>query len=271
MRKKKKKRKKNEKNKAKNKVIRPWLFFIFIGVLITALISAGLLELYKYITESDRFRIKKIIIHGGEKQIKEYIKRILRLKEIDKNIILFDENELKRKIEMNPNIKTVRIRKKFPDTLIIDVKREIPFALIVMENNLFYLDSDGNIFKIKKHDDYADLPIITGLEAIDADFNLWLKKSIEIISLFLKKGIDRISELHITKYGSVHIYFTNPKIEVVLTHQIESLNQDRIIKKIQELTKILNYFANYAQIKTIFIDLDCIKNGAVVRLENING
>ncbi len=267
----KKKKKKNKENDTKKNVIRPWLFFICIGILITALISLGLLELYKCISESDRFRIKKIIIHGGEKQIKEYIKRIFRLKEIDKNIILFDEDELKRKIEMNPDIKTVKIKKKFPDTLIIDIQKEIPFALIVMENNFFYLDSDGNIFKIKKHDEYADLPIITGLEPTDPNFNLWLKKSIEIISLFFKKGIDRISELHITKYGSIHIYFTNPRIEVVLTHQIEYLDQNRTIKKIQELTKILNYFANYAQIKTIFIDLDCIKNGAVVRLENING
>jgi len=268
---KKKKNRKNQKSKTKKSAIRPWLFFLFAGMLVTSLVSLGLLKLYNLITESPRFRIKRIIINGGDKEEKRYVMRILRLKKENQNIILFDKDELEKKIEMNPDIRVVKIRKKFPDTLIIDIKKEIPFALILIGDDLFYLDLKGKIFRIKKRGESVDLPIITGLEPDDPDFNVRLQKAINVIHALVKKGINRISELHVTEYGSAHIYFTSPRVEVIFTHQIEYLDQNRITKKIKELKKVLNYFTNYAQIKITSIDLDCVKNGAVVRLGSVNG
>ena len=257
-------KKKREKSKV---IVRPWLLLFFIATLSISLVSLGLLELYKFITESNRFKIKKVIINGMDvSSVEKYIKGYAK----GQNIILFNKEKLKRRIEMNPDVKAVKIKIKFPDTLVIDIEKEVPFALILIDSDLFYVDSDGKIFKIKRAGDFADLPIITGLSPKDLNFSFRLKKCLEIISLFLKKNVDQISELHITKYGSVYVYFTKPKIEIVFSYQIEYLDQNKITKKIAKLKKVLNYFANYDQINPTLIDLDCIKKGAIVRLGNIS-
>jgi len=258
---------KKKKKKPHKKLVRPVFLILFISTFVIASISFGLLKFYQYISNSYRFKIKRVIIRGGEDELKNTIKQLLKK---DNNIFFLDKSAIKRKIEMNPWVKSVEIRKKFPDTIVLDIKKEIPFALVLIGDDLFYINPQGRPFRIKKPEEPVALPIITGINPNRADFRCILKKATELLFCF-KKTPWRISEVHITKYGSAHLYLDNYKVEILFTYQIRNIDQAKIIKKIERLKKVLKYFENYAQIKKIFIDLDCIQKGAVLTLGNING
>ena len=259
-----------KKRNGTSKVVRPVFLILLFSFLILALVSLGLLKFYQYINNSNRFRIKKIIVYGVEGELRDSVKQLFTSFFIDKNIFFFDKEAIKRRIEMMPEIRSVEIKRRFPDTVVLNIKKETPFALILIGEDLFYVNPYGKLLRIKKTKEYVDLPIITGVNPNMPDFDSILKKAIEIISCFKDMNY-KVSELHISRYGSTHIYLSDYRAEILLAYEIRDINQKEIIKKIQRLKKVLKYFKNYAQIKKIFIDLDCLQKGAVVMLENKDG
>ena len=260
-------RKRRKKGKS-TRYVRPVLLIPSIILIIIFGITLGLLELYQYLNKSPHLRIKKIVIKGSEDGLKKYVMDILDPQKRYMNIIFFNTDDIRKKIEMHPYIKSVNIKKQFPDTLIINIKKEIPRALISIGNDLFYVDSEGYIFKKVRYGEYIDLPIITGLDPNSSNFKKRLKKAIKILSIF--KNINRyayeISEIHVTKHGNIHLYLYNKGIEVILSHDIDYIGKKEILKKLQRLKKVLNYFSNHDQIRLAFIDLDSIKNGVIIGL-----
>jgi len=264
MRKRRKKKKKNTKY-----IIRPGLLTVAIFIILTAGISLGLLEFYQYLNKSSYLRIKKIKIKGIDQDLKKDIVNLCNLKNNKMNFIFLNSNDIKQKIEMHPWVRLAKIEKKFPDTLVINIHKEIPYALVIINDDIFYVDSYGNMFKRVRYGEDIDLPIITGLDNNSSNFKNRLKKSIEILHIIKDMNYDLsdISEIHIGKYGNTRLYFCHMKIEVLLSYNIERLNKNSIIKKLERLKKILKYFSNYGQITNIlFIDLDCVNKGAIVSL-----
>ena len=259
---------KRRKKRRRRKYIRRALLIPSIILIIISGISFGLLELYQYLNKSSHLRIKKLIVKGDEGKLEKYVTSMLNPQKKYMNIIFLNTDDIRKKIEINPYIKSVKIKKEFPDTLIINIEKEIPYALINIENDLFYVDMEGYLFKKVNPGEYVDLPVITGLDANSMDFKERLKKGIKILRSFMETNPHKyeISEIHITKYGNVHLYFCHKDIEVVLTHDIDCISQKEIQKKLLRLKKVLNYFSNYAQIKFVFIDLDSIKNGVIIGL-----
>ena len=140
-------------------------------------------------------------------------------------------------MEMNPWIESVNIKKQFPDTLIINIKKEIPYALISISDDIFYINSDGGIFKIVKVGEYVDLPIITGLSPNSHYFKEKIKKIVKVLQLIKDMNMPELSEIHITKYGSIYLFFCNKGIQVILSHDIEHMHKSELLKKLAKLKK----------------------------------
>ncbi len=264
----KKRRKKKQKQNKTKRSIRPVLLILFTILMTISGITVGLLELYKYLNRSPYLRIKKVIVLSHEDQLRRYVMGVLKPQARYMNIIFFDADEIKKRIEMHPWIKSADIKKEFPDTLIINIKKEIPRALVSLGNDLFYVDTDGYMFKKVRHGEHIDLPVITGLMPNDENFKKRIKKAIKILHTFKETDhyASKISEVYITRYGNVHLYLYNKPIEVIVSHDIDGMDKREVSKKLQSLKKVLNYFSNYAQIRPTFIDLDSIKNGAIIGL-----
>ena len=252
--------------------IRPFFLILFVCVLSFFFVSIGLLKLYQYLYNSKKFRIRKIIIKGANNKIEDCIDKIIGavLNRMNQNILFLDKPFLIEMIKMDPWIESVNIERKLPDTLIIKVKKRVPVSLILINNSLFYVDSHANIFKIKEKDDPPyDLPLITGLDPGEDNFSKLLKKINQIILYIGKTKFLDVSEFHTNKYGNLHLYLSHPKVDILFSYHIRNENNKDIEKKIQKLKKILNYFSNYDQIKITHIDIDCIRDGAVVSFEEI--
>ena len=252
--------------------VRPFLLILFLCVLSFFFVSIGLLKLYQYLYNSKKFRIRKILIKGGNNEIEDCVDKIIGhvLTQMNQNILFLDKSFLIVMIKMNPWIKSVNIERKLPDTLVIKVKKKVPTSLILINNSLFYVDSNANIFKIKeKNDPFYDLPVITGIDPRKDNFAELLKKINHIILHIGKIKFLDVSEFHIDKYGDLHLYLSHPKIDILFSYHLRNEDNKNVEKKIQRLKKILNYFSNYDQIKIMHIDIDCIQDGAVVSFEEI--
>ncbi|MBM4128857.1 MAG: FtsQ-type POTRA domain-containing protein, partial [Nitrospira sp.] len=62
----------------------------------------------------------------------------------------------------SPWIRSVNVRKVFPDTVSVSIKESAPFALLHMRNSLFLVDERGKILEELRGNSMPFLPIITG-------------------------------------------------------------------------------------------------------------
>ena len=101
------------------------------------------------------FALKKIEIFGTERIKKEKIEILI---QPAKNLLFLNSEKLKEKIKKEiPEIESVKIEKKFPDTLrIIIVERKEVFEICSKE--CYFLDKKGVVFSLAKNP--SNLPIL---------------------------------------------------------------------------------------------------------------
>lgn len=80
-------------------------------------------------------------------------------------------------ISLDPWVKNIKIKRKLPDTLIINIDEYVPFAIWKDDSNLYLIDENGKIIVIdeKEKREYLDLIIVAGKgskENIYSLFNL---------------------------------------------------------------------------------------------------
>ena len=119
--------------------------------------------------ESGNYQITKLSQTGIEKKALKsgYLAELLQLS-IDepKNIYLFDEKKGEELLLASPLIKSAKITKKKPDTLLIDYTVRYPLALLKdIKDGAF--DEEGVLFPIKHFYTPKNLPVIFfGLDAL---------------------------------------------------------------------------------------------------------
>jgi len=158
----------------------------------------------------DKIQIKEIRISGnykvdGDKIIKivfEDTTREVFFKDT-RSILLFKKNEIKDEIlKLFPEIEEVKISRKLPDVLVIEIKEREPFAVFCQLGNCFFIDKNGVIFrKYENEEELQDKPVVRFFGNID---NIFLgKKIIEKdffdIILIIEKNLRNDFQINITE------------------------------------------------------------------------
>ena len=108
-----------------------------------------------------KFNVNKINITNNflvsEKEIKKLLVPIY-----NKNLIFLNNLEIERALMQNSFIKSFYIKKKYPDTLDINIKEKTPIAILYLKKKKFYLSEDIELINFKKIEDYQNLPYIFG-------------------------------------------------------------------------------------------------------------
>lgn len=97
---------------------------------------------YRYNEKNNLFELKNIDISGNNYiSIEEIMDSII----LNTEASLFSLNiqKIKNNLEKNPFIKTVYIGREIPDKLIIKIIERTPIALIIQEENIFFIDYDN--------------------------------------------------------------------------------------------------------------------------------
>jgi cell division protein FtsQ len=177
-------------------------------------------QVYVRLLEDSFFRMREVEIKGYLKIPK---KTILSLAAIEgmPNLFTLPLQEIARRVEAHPWVDYVRVRKIFPDRVLIHIEERKPMAILQLEEP-FYIDSQGVIFaRVGDRDEY-NFPFLTGLsrETFDKDpagANHMVMKALEFLRIADREKIspaDGISEVRMEKAAGIQCFTQNEGVEV---------------------------------------------------------
>ncbi|MBI4650650.1 FtsQ-type POTRA domain-containing protein [Candidatus Desantisbacteria bacterium] len=184
-----------------------------ILILLLMLISIyGTIYAYQNIRKKvqtlDFFNIVSVeILNSGKYLSENSIKEQTNLK-LGSNIFTFSANKLEKKLKkLNPEIKDVRVKRRLPDIVKINIEERIPLGLLLYNGSFYCIDNEGIIFHKNENMslDKLHLPIFTGVKISKEDIkekkqNFSLLKGIQLVKKIKKynaKFLENISEINL--------------------------------------------------------------------------
>jgi cell division protein FtsQ len=139
------------------------------------------------------------------------------------NIFDLDLEAIGRKIAEDPWVATAEVRRVFPREVVIRVRERQPRAIVHL-GYLYYVDDEGEVFKVLAATDSLDFPAITGLKR---NFLLenpekgrrLLKEAVGLLRQLGKRRIfttPQVSELHIDTEDGLSLYTMDGGVPVHL-------------------------------------------------------
>ncbi len=182
------------------------------------------------------FNIKKVNVNNNNVITKESV--IGENDILNQNIFLLNTSALKKKILSNPYVKSVKISRKLPDQLSINVvERNATF--IVNEGTDFYVLNENLVIMEKKNSEEGlQLPTVTGLtvenrflgEPMSTD-----KDKVEVLKEIgeaLNKSKIKVNSVDISNLNNIVI--NKGEVQILLG------NSDKLSDKLTKMVNILN-------------------------------
>jgi len=170
--------------------------------------------------KSALFQVQGIEVVEGQRVSAQ---EILDLSELRTGMGLFelDPALVGRRIEANPWIAQAQVQRVFPNRLIISVREHSPRAIVNL-GYLYYLDAQGEVFKVLDGADELDFPVITGIsreQLLEAPreakeqlaLALSLTDLMEERSLF---NLAELSEIHVSSAEGLTVYTVSGAVPI---------------------------------------------------------
>jgi len=105
-----------------------------VSVLAIGVISLSLvfLYLYEYLVSSPYLKLEQVIVRGVDEGIKREIIDMSELN-VESSLLSINPDKIKEKMERHPWVRSVKLEKRFPHTLIISAEKELPVAVVVLD------------------------------------------------------------------------------------------------------------------------------------------
>lgn len=209
--------------------------------LVSALWVVGV-EVYELITTATPFRLERIEISRTKRLSRDEVIALAGVK-VGDPLLRLDLRHMAEHLEKNPWIETLKIRRRLPAALSIEITEREPVAVVNM-GYLYYLDAKAEIFKPLTDGDRLDYPVVTGIAAEDltrdpAGSKEMLQSALGVMEL-LRKGtvfrLDDISEIHLDKGYGITLFTARGGIPVKLGNDDFVGKLDRFSKVYRELT-----------------------------------
>ena len=232
---------------------------IFCIVLAVALISFSFISIYHYLLISPYMKLKEVKVIGVDGKIRRELINIGGLN-TELSLVSLNLKELKQKMERHPWVRSVKLERRFPHSLIIRADKQIPSALVV-KDEFHYMNRYGEIFKEVKETENIDFPIITASSPEILENREQLLKAARVIKILeSEKGLwslSELSEIHLKRHSGISIYFSHLAAEVKV--MVEDLDD-----KLDGLNRMAEHLSRTGRIHQVDrIDLNHV-DGAVV-------
>ena len=245
------------------RLIVPVLLKVTFLAIILIGFSLCFMFLYNYLLVSPHMRLEEVRIEGVDETLRS---ELIQLGRLDRglSVLALNLNDLKIKMEEHPWIRSVKLERRFPHTLIVQAEKQAPLAIVVMDT-LWYMNRWGDIFKEVQPSESADFPIITTGGENELEIPEELKLAAEAIRhLSSEKGmwsLDKLSEIHVRTDGRMSFYFNHLAAEI-------RLKSENLTGQMDGLTKVVEHLNQTGRIHQVTgIDLDYM-DGAVVSFKN---
>ncbi len=139
-----------------------WITVVLAAV---ALAGAASVSAYSWLTRSPLFSVRSIDMNPCANVTQEEVWTIVRGGGKG-NIWTVPAREVSRKLASHPWIRSVSVRKAFPDRLVVRIEEHRPVAMVNLDA-LWYVNDEGKLFKRLTAYDPKNLAIVTGFSAGD--------------------------------------------------------------------------------------------------------
>ncbi|MFC1767419.1 cell division protein FtsQ/DivIB [Candidatus Margulisiibacteriota bacterium] len=146
-----------------------------------------LLSIGFFILSLPIWKLSKVQFRGSGLISKAKIIRVADIP-LNENILLVDSKSIEKRLESIIQIRSVKIRKKLPNTLVVKLEERTPFALVSVGSKTVLIDSEGYIIATPgkasyyKTPDISRFPIISGVNFRDRTF---VSKSLKLLSRYI--------------------------------------------------------------------------------------
>ncbi len=191
---------------------RYFLNSVYVSAAIILIFAAAYLgyKTYNYLFFTKRvFILKKISVTGKDITYREK-NEIIKQSGLNKNENLIDVNlkRVSRLIASDRWVKDVTVYKKYPNNIVIVLKKRKMFAMISYKNNLYYISQSGYVIGRAGYVGGYNYPVITGLNKNDADgYFKKLRKALYFLKIAKSSVLSNlIGEVHIEKDNGIAVY-----------------------------------------------------------------
>ena len=236
-------------------------WFIRASFLLMALIAISFLfvSLYGYLLTSPYIRLEQIVVTGVDEGLKGQLIEMAKL-DFEASLLAINLQELEKNLERNPWVRSLRLEKHFPHTLMIRVEKEEPWAIVAM-GKLYYLNRWGKIFKVLDQGDETDFPVITGISGNDEAKEKLVNIAMEVLKVLEAQNdpwsMNSLSELHVRKDGEVALYFSQLAASI-------RIRGSSLAGRMDDLKKVVEHLNSTSRIHTVKAINLTYEEGAVV-------
>lgn len=219
-------------------------------VTVVSLIAVTGYEIYGVVARTTFLKLERIEINNLKRLTQDEILAQSGVK-VGDGMLGLSLNTIGDQLGKNPWVAKVKIRRYMPNTLIIEIVEREPVAIANM-GYLYYVDTNGDVFKPLTVGDRLDYPVITGVNEEDltrdpAGAKVALKEALALMDL-LRQGtalkLNDVSEIHYDKGFGFTLFALNRGIPVRLgTGDLPGKMQRlaRIYPQLQEQMASLEY------------------------------
>jgi cell division protein FtsQ len=173
-------------------------------------LKARIVSARAFIVDSPYFDVREIQVRGGNKVGGSEIVAMAGLRH-GVNLWKIEPAAIEKKIAKHPWVRRVLVRREFPRRVVIEVEERKPKAIVAM-GRLYYVDSDGIVFKEVGEGESIEFPLLTGLrpeELTRADLAIRsrIRDAIRLGELMAKDS-HTLSEIHFESSDRFVVYTT---------------------------------------------------------------
>ena len=237
---------------------------VFLLFAVVAGISAVFLFFYHYLTASPYMKLEAVEMEGVDSKIRQELIQTAGLNS-DLSLLSLNLNALREEMKKHPWVRSVKLERRFPNTLIVKAEKENAYALVLMDNKTYYMNRWGEVFKEVEDSEDMDFPVITGVSKQGSEVQKQLKQAARVMKILrAEKGewsLGELSEIHLNEGADMSLYFNR------LSAEIKILSENPA-SKIEGLKKVAKHLAQTGRIHEVTgIDLNQV-DGAVVSFKN---
>jgi cell division protein FtsQ len=170
----------------------------------------------RFVFESSYFSVSEIQVRGGEKFGGNEIVALAGLKH-GMNIWQIEPAMIESKVVKHPWVRRMLVRREFPRRIVIEIEERTPKAIVAM-GKLYYIDSEGVVFKEVGAGESVEFPLLTGLrrEEVGSRDPVVRKRIQDAVRLsdLMAKDSRTISEIHFEAADRLILYTTTYPLAV---------------------------------------------------------
>lgn len=175
---------------------------------------------YVHLLADPFFRVREVEVEGNRKIPRETLLSLITIEGMP-NLFTVRLREIAERVESHPWIDHVKVRKIFPNKILIQVEERKPIAILQLEE-LYYIDQQGVIFSRAGDRDEYNYPFLTGLTRDvlvkdPAEATRLITKALELLRAADEEKaspLEEISEVHMEKAFGVQCFTQTEGLEV---------------------------------------------------------